>query len=276
MKEITVALLAISFLALTNAHTYHMGECPVVQPVTDFQMSRFLGYWYVIQKTSTASKCVGYNYTRGDEPGEYTISQESNHPVLGLTPLKHEYRYTGELTVPEPSTPALMQVRFPLSVAGSASHVIFATDYDNYAGIFTCQKLGFAHRRSATILSRMKELDKTKVDAIRTKLSSYGVDPYDLSIVPQSGCNAGQDPVKIDINPDTFSSENVGKIFRKAGDKIKNGFEWVVNAGNNVYHKITGSESNDSGKDNIKDQQPGTVRPISHPKIETNEVEWIP
>lgn len=33
----------------------------------------------------------------------------------GLTPLKHEYHYTGELTVPEPSTPARMQVRFPLS-----------------------------------------------------------------------------------------------------------------------------------------------------------------
>lgn len=35
--------------------------------------------------------------------------------VSGLTPLKHEYRYTGELTVPEPSTPALMNVNFPLS-----------------------------------------------------------------------------------------------------------------------------------------------------------------
>lgn len=45
MKEITVALLAISFLALTNAHTYHMGECPVVQPVTDFQMSRVSIYF---------------------------------------------------------------------------------------------------------------------------------------------------------------------------------------------------------------------------------------
>ncbi|XP_057330519.1 apolipoprotein D-like [Microplitis mediator] len=279
MKAIITIIFAISFLAVTNAHTYHMGECPVVEPMHGFQMSKFLGYWNVIQKTSTASKCVGYNYTRGDEPGQYTIIQESNHPVLGLTPLKHEYRYTGELNVPEPSTPALMQVRFPLSVAGSASHVVFATDYDNYAGIFTCQKLGFAHRRSATILSRTKELDKSKIDALRNKLSSFNVDPFDLSIVPQTGCDVGQDPVKIDINPDTFSSENVGNIFRKAGGKIKDGFDWVVNAGNKVYHKIAGSESNNSDKDDLKNQQPANVRPISHPKMEpseTNEVEWIP
>lgn len=40
------------------------------------------------------------------------------------------------------------------------------TDYETYAGIFTCQKLGFAHRQSATLLSRSKELDKLYVDKV--------------------------------------------------------------------------------------------------------------
>lgn len=44
---------------------------------------QFLGVWYVIQKTSTASKCISYNYTRGEEPGEYVITQDSDVPVLG-------------------------------------------------------------------------------------------------------------------------------------------------------------------------------------------------
>lgn len=35
--------------------------------------------------------------------------------IAGLTPLKHEYHYTGELSVPEPSTAGRMQVQFPLS-----------------------------------------------------------------------------------------------------------------------------------------------------------------
>lgn len=44
------------------------------------------------------------------------------------------------------------------------------TDYTSHAVIFTCQKLAFAHRRSATILSRTKELDKMYIDKARINL----------------------------------------------------------------------------------------------------------
>lgn len=74
-----------------------------------------LGVWYVIQKTSTASNCIIYNFTRTDEPGEYKLEQVSQHFALGLTPLEHEYHYTGDLKVPDSSVPAKMKVKFPLS-----------------------------------------------------------------------------------------------------------------------------------------------------------------
>lgn len=51
----------------------------------------------------------------GDEPGEYRIEQTSQHFALGLTPLKHEYSYTGEISVPDPDVPGKMRVKFPLS-----------------------------------------------------------------------------------------------------------------------------------------------------------------
>lgn len=129
-------------------------------------LDSFLGIWYAIQKTSTASTCLIYNVTRGEEPGEYLIEQTSQHFALGLTPLKHEYSYTGELSVPIPELPAKMRVKFPLNPAGESDFIIFMTDYDTFAGIFTCQKLGFAHRQSATLLSRSKELDKLYVDKV--------------------------------------------------------------------------------------------------------------
>ncbi|KAK0089408.1 hypothetical protein PV325_007566 [Microctonus aethiopoides] len=275
MKTIIAATLLVGYLTVVNAHTYHMGACPVVEPQQGFEMNKFLGYWYVIQKTSTGSKCVGYNYTRGDEPGSYVITQDSNHLVLGLTPLKHQYHYTGELTVPQPSIPALMEVRFPLSVAGSASHIVFATDYNTYAGIFTCQKLAFAHRQSATILSRDKELDHATLDMLHQKLKSFGVNSYDLSIVPQVDCNVGSDPVDININPDTFSKENLGKVLNKAGEKLGQGAEWVAQTGSSVYRKIVGTEP---PTDQPKSYPQATVASLipSHDNIENNEVEWIP
>lgn len=246
-----------------------MGDCPIVEPMQGFQMSRFLGLWYVIRKTSTASKCITYNYTRGEEPGEYIITQDSVHPILGLTPLKHEYHYTGELSVPEPSTPGRMRVRFPLSVAGSASHVVFTTDYNNYAGIFTCQKLAFVNRQSATILSRHRHLDEIYVEQIRSRLTSFGVDPFDLSIIPQVGCTKDNDTLDINVNPNTFSSENLGNVVRKAGEKLGDGVQWVANTGSKVYHKLAGSEEN-----NTKPEERAGVG--TYKEIETNEVGWMP
>lgn len=125
-----------------------------------------LGIWYVIQKTDTASTCVTYNFTKTDEPDEYLLEQNSQHFILGLTPLKHQYHYTGHLSVPDSSIPARMTVKFPLNPAGSASYTVFATDYDTFAGIFTCQKIAFVNRLSATILSRERTLDQMYIDKV--------------------------------------------------------------------------------------------------------------
>lgn len=46
------------------------------------------------------------------------------------------------------------------------------TDYETFAGIFTCQRLAFAHRQSATLLSRTKDLDKMFVDKVSLLLKT--------------------------------------------------------------------------------------------------------
>ncbi|XP_026740599.1 apolipoprotein D-like [Trichoplusia ni] len=248
------------------SHTYHLGACPVVEPMPGFEMNKLLGVWYVIQKTSTASHCLTYNYTKTDEPGKYEIEQVSQHFILGLTPLKHDYRYTGTLRVIDPAVPARMKVNFPLSVAGSASYTVVMTDYTSHAVIFTCQKLAFAHRRSATILSRTKDLDRIYVDKMRSKLAANGIDPYDLSIISQTECPAqnGSEGVNINIEPDTFSSHNIGQAVRKTGSAIADGVEYVVEAGKTVYHKVADS------KEDLTETPNGRSHSLK------DEVEWLP
>lgn len=261
--------LFVVILAGALGHTYHLGACPVVEPMSGFEMNKMLGLWYVVQKTSTASNCITYNFTKTDEPGHYELEQLSQHFILGLTPLKHDYRYKGVLTVPDPAVPARMKVRFPLSVAGSASYTVLLTDYTSHAVIFTCQKLAFAHRRSATILSRTKELDKMYTDKLRNKLSLYGVDPYDLSIISQNECpkhvNGTTDGVNINIHPETFSTHNIGQAVRKTGGAIADGVEYVVEAGKTVYHKVADS------KEDLT-EAPGSSRQHSL----KDDAEWLP
>ena len=106
----------------------------------------------------------------------------------------------GSLDIPDPTRPGYMRVRFPLSqcsyaslfllflfylflfsigLAGKADYVVFATDYDNYGAIYSCQSILFGHRRSASILSRTQTLSPmyiTKVishTSILLQLLSY-------------------------------------------------------------------------------------------------------
>lgn len=169
-----------------------------------------------------------------------------------------------------------------LDVAGKASHVVFDTDYDTYAGLFSCQKLAFAHRQSATILSRRRDLDVQIITNLRKRLSLFGVDPYDLSIITQMECPHGNQSLDINIDPNTFTAENFGNAVRKAGEKIGDGVEWVANASSKLYHKIKGDEEENKSKSTSRTigyPESETNKGFDHTKLmksDTNEVEWIP
>lgn len=240
-----------------------------------FASLQFLGVWYAIQKTSTASECVIYNISQV-EPGQYLIQQLSQDYLIGLAPVSHRYSYTGELEVKDNDVPAKMTVKFPLNVLpGDAIFKIFMTDYgernwlkrrrrllneksflENYAGIFTCQKLPISHRQSATILSRTKDMEKAYVDKIRSRLQGSGVDPFDLSIINQSNCPSlsRETKVNVEITPHTFSSENIGNWVRKAGEKIGDGVEWTVDKAKTIYKKVSGS--NDTRSERLTEEKP--------------------
>jgi len=148
------------------------------------------------------------------------------------------------------------------------------TDYDTYAGIFTCQKLAFAHRQSATILSRTRTLDNTQIDNIRRRLAQYGVDPFDLSIISQSDCPIGNNTVDINIDPNTFTAENFGNAVRKAGEKLGDGVQWVAQTGSQVYHKIAGKDDDQTSTE--QNSRVASNDRINSGRMETNDVEWIP
>lgn len=258
----------VLFLAVQNAemHSYHLGTCPTIEPRTDFDMNRMLGIWYVIEKTSTASTCIFYNITKTDEPEEYKVEEISQHFLLALTPLKHGYHYTGTLKVPDSAVPARMTVSFPLSVAGKSSFTVFMTDYDTYAGIFTCQKLTFAHRQSATILSRTRTLDKMYIDKIRLRLSSSQIDPFELSLISQKDCPRDlADGYNININDETISAKAAAGVIRKAGEKIGDGVEYLSGKTKEVYHKVADKAEDMTEKGRI------TVR-----KSMDEDSEWLP
>ncbi|KAJ8954237.1 hypothetical protein NQ318_005833 [Aromia moschata] len=252
-------------------HSYHLGACPTIEPQQDFNMRRLQKEIFrdvptialVIMKNKSAERknqpvrhmvrdrkdehsqqlySVQHNRIRG--AGEYQIEEISQHFILALTPLKHGYHYKGTLKGARQFGAGQDD-----GVAGSSSFTVFMTDYDTYAGIFTCQKLTFANRQSATILSRTKTLDRLYIDKLRMKLSSAQVDPYDLSIISQKDCpknlTAGYN---ININDDTISAHAAADVIRKAGDKLGDGVEYLSGKAKDVYHKVSDRDSNEDVK----------------------------
>lgn len=66
-------------------------------------------------------------------------------------------------------------------------------------------------------------------------MTTFGVDPFDLSIVNQTGCpNDAKEGYNIHIDPETFSAANIANVVRKAGEKLGDGVEWTIEASKKV------------------------------------------
>lgn len=145
-----------------------------------------------------------------------------------------------------------MRVRFPLSLAGKSDYVAFATDYDNYGAIYSCQSVLFGHRRSASILSRRPTLDQMYINKVRTKLEQQGVDPHDFSIISHSDCKTlpSTSLLNGEIGPDTFSPENVVKVVKDVASAAVNGVVVVSDGIGNIYNNVVGNVTRTGGTDN--------------------------
>lgn len=70
---------------------------------------------------------------------------------------------------------------------------------------------------------------------VRNKLASYNVDPFDLSIINQTGCpKDGEEGYNIHIDQETFSAKSIGNAVKKAGEAIGTGVEYTINGAKKV------------------------------------------
>lgn len=271
------ALAVLLWIASVNCHSYYLGSCPRVEPMNDFDMTKFLGRWYVIQKFSTASNCWTYDFIRNKTDGSLTIVQSRDHVVLDTVGLDNNYRYTGTLDVPDSNRPGFMRVRFPMSLAGKADYVAFATDYENYGAIYSCQSILFGHRRSASILSRRPTLDQMYINKVRTKLESFGVDPHDFSIIEHSDCKTlpSTSLLNVEVNQNTFSTGNVIKVATDVGTAVVTGVVDVAQGVGQIYTRLANVTTNSTSNTRTPVQASSNVVPASSNSDPNRDVEMV-
>ncbi|XP_069678953.1 apolipoprotein D-like [Periplaneta americana] len=205
----TLSIVSATLVPKLSGYSYHIGNCPVVESQRNFFMDRFLGMWYVLYKTSTGIDCLMMKIERTNDTEKFKATEVSQHILLGLTNINHKYTYEGELTIPDKNDRGRMEIRLPAKIIKRASFVVFLTDYDKYAGVFSCQKLAFANRQTTFILSRSPTLDQMDIDKMRQLLTSYGINDVSLSKIKHDCTPYDENTWEIKVNPTTLTLKGI-------------------------------------------------------------------
>ncbi|KAG5672244.1 hypothetical protein PVAND_002386 [Polypedilum vanderplanki] len=170
MKLILLVILTFNVIVSFAA------ECPDIPFVSNFQPKRFLGKWRAIQTTGLDMACGGFDISGPEGSGKYNVH---------LLPVKIDVKM--RLNRPNDFSSGFTE-ESPIELMNKANLKIFATDYDNYAGVVECKNDDGLYFVSATISSRSGVLSNDIVQNLKAQLVNYGVDVSGFKIIRQDIC----------------------------------------------------------------------------------------
>ncbi|XP_063222830.1 apolipoprotein D-like isoform X2 [Bacillus rossius redtenbacheri] len=166
----SLALLATACLCGVDAQIPGIWRCPDYAPQQNFEMNKFAGRWYEVERTfalsEAGSRCASTNYTVVDD-GRIVVANEQVNRVTNVKRvLEGEVKYAtrageAKLTVTYPNVLNLIPYETTYSVLG--------TDYDSYAVVWSCFNAGIANMQNVWIMTR------ERVPAANVLQSAYGV-----------------------------------------------------------------------------------------------------
>ncbi|KAK0133161.1 Apolipoprotein D [Merluccius polli] len=179
----SAVFLIVLALPLVSSQSYHWGACPDPKVQPNFNLQKYLGTWYEIEKLPASfekGKCIEANYaTRSDG----TIQ------VLNSRFYKDKFRTVeGTAVIPDPREPARLGVSFSYFTP-YAPYWVLTTDYTSVAVVYTCTDiLHLFHVDYAWILGRSRFLQPQTVLYAKQLLVGEGVDIFRMKATDQMGC----------------------------------------------------------------------------------------
>ncbi|KAM9332651.1 apolipoprotein Db [Pholidichthys leucotaenia] len=179
-KMFTSSVLLL-LLPLISAQTYHWGPCrnPKVQP--NFDLHRYLGRWYEIEKLPAffeRGKCIQANYA---------LRRDGTIQVLNSQVRKDKREYKeGTAIIPDSRDPAKLGVSFSYFTPYSPYWVL-TTDYDNISIVYSCTDiLHIFHVDYAWILARTPYLGAEMMNFAVKLLMDEKIDITRMTPIDQS------------------------------------------------------------------------------------------
>ncbi|XP_037380459.1 apolipoprotein D [Talpa occidentalis] len=185
---VTVLVLLLSALAglfgVAEGQAFHLGKCPTPPVQEDFDVNKYLGRWYEIEK-------IPLSFEKGScNQANYSLMENGNIKVINqeMRPDGSVNQIESEATQGNLTEPAKLGVKYfwlmPLT-----PYWVLATDYKNYALVYSCTTIIWLfHMDYVWILGRNPYLPPETVTHLKDILASNNIDIEKMTITDQVNC----------------------------------------------------------------------------------------
>ncbi|XP_053973992.1 apolipoprotein D [Hylaeus volcanicus] len=186
-------------------------KCPKVKGIRNFDISQFLGSWYIVQYYASSEEALAYRCMRA----ELSISSESTEVTMNFTysftddPINEQL--VGNITwkIPSAELPAhWVHAEYPYE--GIYNTYVLDSDYNSWALLMHCAEQSKSPRYlSSFIMSREESLGPNVISYLREKLPKYDIDLEYMFPMDQNQCNKTESSeLDLLIPPSIMSRKN--------------------------------------------------------------------
>ncbi|XP_003792732.1 apolipoprotein D [Otolemur garnettii] len=183
MMLLLLSVLA-GLVAVAEGQTFHLGQCPTPSVQENFDVNKYLGKWYEIEKIPVSfekGSCIQANYSLMENGNIKVINKELRQDGT-------VNQIEGEATQVNLTEPAKLGVKF-FWWTPSSPYWVLATDYENYALVYSCTTIIWLfHMEHAWILGRHPYLPPETVTYLKDMLTSNNIDHEKMTVTDQVNC----------------------------------------------------------------------------------------
>ncbi|XP_045481706.1 apolipoprotein D-like [Harmonia axyridis] len=181
-------IILVLLLYVVQAQVPFLGPCPNVTSMEGFQVEKYLGKWYEIERYFAvfefAGKCVTAEYSKNSDETVAVHNKQSSSITGERSAIMGVAKVVGR---PDGGR---LSVRFPsLPVQFEAPYWILDTDYENYSVVWSCLDFGIVNTRNTWILTRARTPNPEIMNKAYSILDKMGIDRNLLLKTDQENCS---------------------------------------------------------------------------------------
>ncbi|KAM8731595.1 apolipoprotein D-like [Acanthopagrus schlegelii] len=185
MKTFQVLCGLLLTAAAADGQSFHPGRCPRPSVQEDFNVTKYMGTWYEIEKLPAVFERGKCNQATYSPLADGTVKVH-NAELLSNGKINS---IEGVAKVRNASQPAILDVSFFKGVP-DAPYCVLSTDYHSYSLVYSCSNyFGLFHVDFAWILARTRVLTEEVISELHDQLAAAGVNLSCLTVSDQTGCD---------------------------------------------------------------------------------------